>query len=73
MKALPNVDLKTIHENYKELEKGYSQYGERFLYFLVSCSHLGPDLDIDITMELKPYGRLIAIDNFLSGQVFQFI
>ena len=41
MATIATVDLKSIHETYKEIEKEYSQYGERFLYFLATCLHVG--------------------------------
>ena len=63
MATIATLDLKSIHETYKEIEKEYSQYGKRFLYFLATCLHLDPDLDLDIALKLRPYGGLIGIDN----------
>ena len=54
MTTLATVDLKAIHEIYKELKKDYFQYGERFLYFLATCQYLDPDLDLDIAMKMRP-------------------
>ena len=51
MATIATVDLKSIHETYKEIEKEYSQYGERFLYFLATCLHLDPEIDLDIRFE----------------------
>ena len=45
------------------MKKEYSGYSERYLYFLATCFFLDPDLDVDITLKLRPYGALIGIDN----------
>ena len=63
MTTIATVDLDRIHEIYKEVKKEYSQYGERFLYFLAICLYLDPDLDLEIALKLRPYGGLIGIDN----------
>ena len=63
MATIAIVNLKSIHETYKEIEKKYSQYGERFVYFLATCLHLDPEIDLDIALKLRPYGGLIGIDN----------
>ena len=54
MTTLATVDVKAIHEIYKELEKDFSQYSERFLYFLATCQYLDSDLDLDIAMRMRP-------------------
>ena len=71
MSTIATLDLKSIHETYKEIEKGYSQYGKRFLYFLATCLHLDPDLDLDIALKLRPYGGLIGIDNSSLDKYFK--
>ena len=71
MTTLATVDLKAIHEIYKELKKDYFQYGERFLYFLATCQYLDPDLDLDIAMKMRPYGGLIGIDNSSLDKYFK--
>ena len=71
MTTLATVDLKAIHEIYKELKKDYFQYGERFLYFLATCQYLDPDLDLDIAMKMRPYGGLIGIDNSSMDKYFK--
>ena len=71
MTYLATVDLKAIHEIYKELKMDYSQYGERFVYFLATSQYLDPDLDLDIEMKLRPYGRLIGIDNYSLDKYFK--
>ena len=43
MATIATLDLKSIHETYKEIEKEYSQYDKRFLYFLATCLHLDPE------------------------------
>ena len=63
MTTIATVDLDRIHEIYKEVKKEYSQYGERFLYFLATCLYLDPDLDLEIALKLRPYCGLIGIDN----------
>ena len=70
MATIATVDLKSIHETYKEIEKEYSQYGERFLYFLATCLHLDPEIDLDIVLKLRPYGGLIGIDNSALDKYF---
>ena len=57
------MDLDRIHEVYKKVKKEYSQYGEKFLYFLATCLYLEPDLDLEIALKLRPYGGLIGIDD----------
>ena len=71
MTTLATVDLKLIHEIYKELKKDYFQYGERSLYFLATCQYLDPDLDLDIAMKMRPYGGLIGIDNSSLDKYFK--
>ena len=63
MTTIATVDLDRIHEIYKKVKKEYSQYGEKFLYFLATCLYLDPDLDLEIALKLRPYGGLIGIDN----------
>ena len=63
MATIATVDLRSIHEIYKGLKKDYTQYRQRFLYFLATCLYLDPDLDLDIALKLRPYGGLIGIDN----------
>ena len=70
MTTLATVDLKAIHEIYKELKKDYFQYGEGFLYFLATCQYLDPDLDLDIALKMRPYGGLIGIDNSSLDKYF---
>ena len=62
MTTLATVDLKAIHEYYKELKKDYFQYAERFLFFLATCQYLDLDLGLDIAMKMRTYGGLIGID-----------
>ena len=60
----------SIHEAYKEIEKEYLKNGERFLYFLATCFHLDPEIDLDIALKVRPYGGLIGIDNSALGKYF---
>ena len=71
MATIATIDLKSIHETYKVIEKEYSQYGERFLYFLATCLHLDPEIDLDIALKLRPYGGLIGIDNSALDKYFK--
>ena len=71
MATIATVDLKSIHETYKKIEKEYSQYGERFLYFLATCLHLDPEIDLVIALKLRPYGGLIGIDNSALDKYFK--
>ena len=61
MTTIATVDLDRIHEIYKEVKKGYSQYGERV--FLATCLYLDHDLDLETALKFRSYGRLIEIDN----------
>ena len=71
MATIATVDLKSIHETYKEIEKEYSQNGERFFYFLATCLHLDPEIDLDRALQLRPYGGLIGIDNSALDKYFK--
>ena len=71
MASIATLDLKSIQETYKEIEKEYSQYGKRLLYFLATCLHLDADLDLDIALKLRPYGGLIGIDNSSLDKYFK--
>ena len=73
MATLATVDLKSIHETHKEIEKEYIPNGERFLYFLATCLHLDPEIDLDIALKLRPYGGLIGIDNSAFDNYFKSI
>ena len=70
MATIATVDLKSIHETYKEIEKEYSQYGELFLYFSATCLHLDPGIDLDKALKLRPYGGLIGIVNSALNKYF---
>ena len=70
MATIATVDLKSIHGTYKEIEKEYSQYGERFLYFLAVCLLLDPEIDLDTALKIRPYGCLIGIDNSALDKYF---
>ena len=71
MTTLATVDLKAIHEIYKELKKDCSPYGERFVYFLATCQYLDTDLDLDIAIKMRPYGGLTGIDNSSLDKYFK--
>ena len=71
MTTIATVDLQSIHENYQQVKKEYSEYGERFLYFLATCLYLDPDIDLDIALKLRPYGGLIGIDNSSLDKYFK--
>ena len=71
MTTIATVDLQSIHEIYQQVKKEYSEFGERFLYFLASCLYLDPDIDLDIALKLRPYGGLIGIDNSSLDKCFK--
>ena len=41
------------------------------LYFLATCLHLDPEIDLDIALKLRPYGGLIGIDNSALDKYFK--
>ena len=61
--TIATVDLKTIHEIYKLIKTDYPEHNEIFLYFLATCLHLDPDVNLEIALKLRPYGGIIGIDN----------
>ena len=61
--TIATVDLKTIHEIYNLIKTDYPEHNERFLYFLATCLHLDPDVNLEIALKLRPYGGIIGIDN----------
>ena len=61
--TIATVDLKTIHEIYNLIKTDYPEHNERFLYFLSTCLHLDPDVNLEIALKLRPYGGIIGIDN----------
>ena len=71
MTTIATVDLQSIHENYQQVKKEYSEYGERFLYSLATCLYLDPDIDLDIALKLRPYDGLIGIDNSSLDKYFK--
>ena len=70
MTTVATVDLKAIHEIYKELEKDCFQYGKKF-FFLARCLYLDLDHDSDIAMKTRPYGGRIEIDNSSLDKYFK--
>ena len=70
-KTIATIDLKNIHEIYLEIKNNYPKYGERFLYFLAACQYLDPDIDLEATLKLRPYGGLIGIDNSSLDNFFK--
>ena len=63
MTTIATIDLKNIHEIYKQIKIDYPEYSERFVYFLAACHYLDPDINLEIVLKLRPYGGLIGIDN----------
>ena len=61
--TIATVDLKTIHEIYELIKTDYPEHNERFLYFLATCLHLDPDVNLEIALKLRPYVGIIGIDN----------
>ena len=52
-------------------KKEYSEYDEKFLYFLATCVYLDPDIDLDIALKLRPYGVLMGIVNSSIDKYFK--
>ena len=69
--TIATVDIKSIHENYLFLKENYPDYGKRFVYFLATCLHLDPHIDLDIALKLRPYGGIIGIDNSSLDKFFR--
>ena len=63
MTTIATIDLKNIHEIYKQIKVDYPDYSERFVYFLAASLYLDPDINLEIVLKLIPYGGLIGIDN----------
>ena len=61
--TIATVELKTIHEFYNLIKTDYPEHNERFLYFLATCLRLDPDVNLEISLKLRPYGGIIGIDN----------
>ena len=61
--TIATIDLKITHENYLFVSEVYPAYSERYLYFLATCLHLDPNIDLNIALKLLPYGGIIGIDN----------
>ena len=70
-KTIATIDLKNIHEIYLEIKNNCPKYGERFLYFLAACQCLDPDIDLEATLKLRPYGGLIGINNLSLDNYFK--
>ena len=62
--TISTVDLKTIHEIYKFIEAEYPDHNERLLFFLATCLHLDPDVNLENALELRPNGGVVEIDNY---------
>ena len=70
-KTIATINLKNIHEIYLEIKNNYPKYVERFLYFLAACQYLDPDIVLEGTLKLRPYGGLIGIDNSSLDNYFK--
>ena len=57
----------------KSIKTDYPEHNERFLYFLATCLHLDPDVNLEIALKLRPYGGIIEIDNSSIGHLFEII
>ena len=58
-KTIATIDLEKIHEIYLHIKNNYPKYGQRILFFLAACQYLDPDIDLEATLKLRPYGGLI--------------
>ena len=54
MTTIATIDLKNIHENYKQIKIDCPEYKERFVYFLAACHYLDPDINLEIVLKLRP-------------------
>ena len=70
-KTIATIDLKNIHEIYLEIKNNYPKYDEWSPYFLAACQYLDPDIDLQATLKLRPYGGLIEIDNSSLDKYFK--
>ena len=66
------IDL-IIHENFLFVREVYPEYSERYLYFLATCLHLDPNIDLKIALKLRPYVGIIGIDNSSLDKNFKFL
>ena len=69
--TIATIDLKTIHENYLFVREVDPEYNERYLYFLATCLHLDPNIDLSTALKLRPYGGIIGIDNSSLDKCFR--
>ena len=69
--TIATIDLKIIHENFLFVREVYPEYSERYLYFLATCLHLDPNIDLNIALKLRPYGGIIGIDNSSLDKYFK--
>ena len=63
MTTIATIDLKNIHEIYKQIKVDYPKHSERFVYFLAACHYLDPDINLEIVLKLRPYGGIIGMNN----------
>ena len=70
--TIATIDLKIIHENFLFVREVYPEYSDRYLYFLASCLHLDPTLDLNIALKLRPYGGCKIVTNGLKAQLSEF-
>ena len=61
--TIAKVELKNIQKIYKLINTYYPEHNERFLYFLATCLHLEPDVNLETALKLRPYGGIIGIHN----------
>ena len=63
--------LRVFTKLIRKSKKNIHNYGERFLYFLATCLHLDPEIDLDKALKLRHYGGLIGIDNSALDKYFK--
>ena len=49
----------------------YPEYNERYLYFLATCLHLDPNIDLIIGLKLRPFWGIICTDNSSLDRYFK--
>ena len=63
--VLGSSDLIQIQETYTEIRDNFPDKSNRLIYFVAACYYFSglENFDYEIALKLRPYGRLIGIDN----------
>jgi len=60
---LRTEDVKHIHSKYLFLQRYFPNNTARKNYFLATCSHLDPTVDLEFVNDTCPFGGVIGIGN----------